>query len=421
MAPLRFCMLTTFYPPHNFGGDGIGIQRFARALVRRGHHVTVVQDVDAFSVLNHAGEQPKPEKASDGVEVIRLQSRFPLVSTLLTQQTGRPVVQRRRIKRILEEGAFDVINFHNVSLIGGPGILGAGAALKLYMAHEHWLVCPTHVLWRHNREACMNRECLRCVLSYRRPPQLWRYSGYLKRQIEHVDTFIAMSEFSRDKHRELGFSRHMEVVNYFLPDASDSGASSMPSPHDRPYFLFVGRLERIKGLDDVIPVFRKHKDADLLIAGDGDHAAVLKRLGEGMPNVKFLGRLATDDLDRYYRHALALIAPSVGFETFGIILIEALRQSTPVIARRIGPFPEIVKRSGGGELFNQPEELIRAMQRFQTEDGFRQRLARAGSAAFAKYWSESSVIPRYLDVVRKTALAKGRNEIAQKIEAGAVA
>ena len=169
-------MVTTFYPPYNFGGDGMGIQRFSQALVRQGHHVTVVQDVDAYNQLS-AGLEPAFQESSDGVEVIRLRSRFGALSVLLTQQAGRPILQGRRIRRILNNGQFDVINFHNISLVGGPGVLGAGSALKLYMAHEHWLVCPSHVLWRHNREACSGRECLRCVLTYRRPPQLWRYTG----------------------------------------------------------------------------------------------------------------------------------------------------------------------------------------------------------------------------------------------------
>ena len=121
----------------------------------------------------------------------------------------------------------------------------------------------------------------------------------------------------------------------------------------RPYFLFVGRLEKIKGLDDVIPLFRNYPDADLLIAGDGEYAPTLKVAAAGIDNVRFLGRVAPDELRRYYQHAIALIVPSVCFETFGIILIEAFKQSTPVIARRIGPFPEIVDRAEG-ESFSPP-------------------------------------------------------------------
>ncbi|HEY8723559.1 MAG TPA: hypothetical protein VIL92_06825, partial [Gaiellaceae bacterium] len=55
---LRFCLLTTFYPPYNFGGDGIFVQRLAGELVRRGHHVEVVHSVDAYRAL--ARSEPAP-------------------------------------------------------------------------------------------------------------------------------------------------------------------------------------------------------------------------------------------------------------------------------------------------------------------------------------------------------------------------
>jgi glycosyltransferase involved in cell wall biosynthesis len=417
MSGLRFCMLTTFYPPYSFGGDAIGIQRFSRGLVRQGHSVTVIVDVDAYRVLSH-GQEPELPTPTDGVEVIPLRSNLSKLSILLTQQLGRPVVQGKTIQRLLDDGDYDVIVYNNLSLVGGPGLLSYGKALKLYMAHEHWLVCPSHVLWRHGRELCTGRQCLRCVLSYRRPPQLWRYTGLLERQLKHVDTFIAMSEFSRAKHREFGFSRDMEVVNYFLPDTgSGHSTSDSAPPHDRPYFLFVGRLEKIKGLDDVIPVFRNYSGADLVIAGDGEYAVNLKRLAAGNPRIRFLGRVAPEQLDRYYQHAIALVVPSVCFETFGIILIESFRQSTPVLARRIGPFPEIIARSGGGLLFDGPDDLVDSMQRIQSEPALRDSMARQGRTAFLKYWSESAVIPRLLEVVRNAADRKQRTDIVKKLEA----
>jgi glycosyltransferase involved in cell wall biosynthesis len=404
-------MLTTFYPPYHFGGDAIGIQRLARGLVRHGHKVTVIHDVDAYNLL-HRGPEPSPEAEPHGLTVHRLRSRLGRLSCLLTQQTGRPVVNGRRIRRLIEEGEFDVINFHNISLIGGPGILAAGNGIKLYMAHEHWLVCPMHVLWRYNRELCTGRECLRCSLSFRRPPQYWRYTGYLERQLRHIDTFIAMSHFSRAKHQEFGFPRAMEVLPYFLPDPEprDATVDATP-PQERPYFLFVGRLERIKGLADVIPLFETYRDADLLIAGDGQEAENLKMLASRAPGVRFLGRLTPPQLRRYYRHALALIVPSVCFETFGIILIEAFSQSTPVIARRIGPFPEIVEQAQAGELFDGPEDLLAAMRRLQSDRDLRARFGRSGYEAYRRYWSESAVIPRYLDIVARAAKSRGLDKL----------
>ena len=415
MSRLRFCFLTTFYPPYNFGGDGIGIQRLARGLARLGHHVTVVHDVDAYQLL-HKGPEPSPVAEAPGIEVVSLRSGWGALSPLLTQQTGRPVANGRRIRKILAEGEYDVINFHNISLIGGPGILKYGKALKLYMAHEHWLVCPMHVLWRHGRELCTGRECFRCTLSYRRPPQYWRWTGLLERELRHVDSVIAMSEFSRQKHAEFGLRKPMEVLPYFLPDPEARGASvEGPSPHERPYFLFVGRLEKIKGLDDVIPLFRRYPDADLLIAGDGEYAATLKGLGQGIKNVRFLGRVTPDELRRYYQHAIALVVPSVCFETFGIILIEAFKQSTPVIARRIGPFPEIVEQAGGGELFSTEDELLQAMRRLQSDPAYRREKAASAYQAYVAHYCETAVVPQYLDIVRRAATHSGRDDLLKKL------
>ena len=414
---LRFCMLTTFYPPYSFGGDAIGIQRLSRALVRRGHHVSVVHDVDAYNAL-HEGPEPQPIPNDEGVEVVSLRSGVGILSPLLTQQTGRPVLNGRRIASLLREGNYDVVNYHNVSLIGGPGLFHlAGDAVTLYMAHEHWLVCPMHVLWRHGRERCEKPECFRCTLHYRRPPQLWRETGLLEREIAHVDAVIAMSEFSRDMHRRRGFTRDMEVLPYFLPDAEEAGMPEAvgPSPHERPYFFFAGRLERIKGLQDVIPVFSHYRGADLVIAGDGEFSADLKTQAAGMANVRFVGRISPDDLSRYYRHAVATVVPSVCYETFGIVLIEAFRQGTPVIARRLGPFPEIVECSGGGELFHTTEELVSAMQRLQEDPAHRARLARAAFRGYVERWSESAVIPQYLGIVRRAAARRNRRAILEAL------
>lgn len=399
---LRIAMLTTFYPPYNFGGDGIGIQRLSRALARRGHEVTVMHDVDAYNML-HEGAEPEPVEEVDGIEVVGIRSGVGSASSLLNQQFGRPVLTGSRIKRELAKGAFDVIHYNNVSLLGGPGLLWCGEALKVYEAHEHWLVCPSHVLWRHNREVCTGRECVRCVLSYRRPPQAWRYTGLLERGLDEIDVFIAKSEFSREKHKEFGFSRDMNVLPYFLPDIDDAESSETgaKSPHDRPYFLFVGRLERIKGLDDVIPVFEDYEGADLVIAGDGTYAEHLKKLAGGNPRVRFLGRVQMDELARYYASAIALITPSICFETFGIILIESFRQRTPVIARRLGPFPEIVEACDGGVLFESPQELVNAMERMRTDTDYRETCAANAERGFRELWSESAVVPRYVDLLNE--------------------
>jgi glycosyltransferase involved in cell wall biosynthesis len=111
----------------------------------------------------------------------------------------------------------------------------------------------------------------------------------------------------------------------------------------------------------------------------------------------------------------------VCYETFGIILIESFRQSTPVIARRLGPFPEIVEQSGGGELFSTPEELVTAMRRLQSQPSYRARLAAAGYRAYVDRWSESAVVPQYLDIVRRAAARRGHRRAADALSTLGVA
>jgi glycosyltransferase involved in cell wall biosynthesis len=416
MTGLRFCMATTFYPPDNFGGDGIAVQRLAEALVKRGHTVSVIHDSDAFALLGgrRAHEGPTPP---DGLTVHRLSSRLGAVSPFLTQQLGRPIANGGRIRRIMDDAAFDVIHYHNTSLVGGPGLLGLGSALKLYTAHEHWLVCPTHVLWRHQREPCDGRECFRCVLRHRRPPQLWRSTGYLRRQLRHVDTFLAMSEFSREKHSEFGFPHQMEVLPPFLPALLAPQPTRDAEAPARPYFLFVGRLERMKGLDDVIPLFTG-EGPDLLIAGSGDHEATLRALARGLPRVRFLGHVDPGALGGLYRHARGLIAPSVGFETFGMVLIEAFRHGTPVLARNIGPFPEIVRTARAGELFDDAEGLRVLLERWTVDDDHVSRLGERATVAFHARWTEEAVVPSYLDLVARAARRRGATRITEVLERG---
>jgi glycosyltransferase involved in cell wall biosynthesis len=351
---LRIASITTFYPPYNFGGDGIDVQATARTLARRGHHVTVIHDTDAYRAL--AGGDPPAIPRDPEVEVVALKSQAPRVSTLLTHQIGRPVLHARALAALDRDRRFDVVLLNNMSLVGGPGLFGFGReAVRLYVAHEHWLVCEAHVLWRHNRETCSGRQCLRCVAAYRRPPQLWRYTGQLARALGHVHAFVARSEFSRATHAAFGFPREMDVVpnGVPMPDAPFAG----PSPHPRPYFFFAGRLEPIKGVEDAIDAVAAPTGPDLVIAGDGTLGPALRLRAAGRPRVHFLGHVPADRLAPYYRHAIATIVPSKGYETFGRVAVEALAEGTPVVVRRIGPLPEIVETTGGGVTFAGVDEL----------------------------------------------------------------
>lgn len=416
MRSLRILMFTTFYPPYSFGGDAVGVQRMAQALAQRGHSVTVVHEEDAYLSL---GGKVSADRAADGVEVIGLRAKFGTLSLLLTQQTGRPTFHKAQIQEVLDSQPWDIIWHNNTSLVGGPGLLPMGRGLKIYEAHEHWLVCPTHVLWKNNEEVCEKKSCLSCqMLSYKRPPQLWRYTGALDRALSHMDLIVSKSVFSANKHKAYGLTQDMTPLPYFLPDL-DLADAPAPAQHPRPFFLFVGRLEKIKGLQDVFPVFDGPGSSDLIILGEGDYRADLERLAAGNPRIIFLGRKPLDELTAYYRAAQGLIVPSVCYETFGIILIESFRLGTPVIARSLGPFPEIVKAAEGGVLFETDDDLRAAIASFETDPEKRDRQGARARAAFEEFWREDKVLAAYGAELAKAAARKGDAELAKALNGGA--
>ena len=292
-SSLSFCMVTTFYPPHNFGGDGIYVHRLSNELARRGHRVTVVSAPDAHELLGGSASAAPAEHRNVTLEPI--ERRLGRVSPLVTYLSGRPGLRARQLGELFAREHFDVVHFHNVSLVGGPGVLAYGEGVKLYTTHEHWLVCPMHTLWRLDREPCRRPTCLRCTLAYRRPPQLWRYTGLLKREIAHVDMFLAPSQVALEAHRARGFRGPMACLAHFLPleEPLEASSDADVSPA-RPYFLVVGRLERLKGVQTLIEAFRHYDAADLVVVGEGTYGDELRRRAAGLTHVRFLGRLPSN-------------------------------------------------------------------------------------------------------------------------------
>jgi glycosyltransferase involved in cell wall biosynthesis len=396
--PLKFCMVSTFYPPYNFGGDGMHIYRLSNELARRGHSVDVFHCEDAFLLLNK--QKPTADFPNHpNVKVHGLKSNKGFLSPLLTQQTGVPFF-KSELKNALETNGYDVIHYHNMSLIGITA-LSYGNAVKLYTTHEHWLICPMHVLWKFNREVCVKKSCLSCQLAGKRPPQIWRQTGLLEKMLKHVDCFLSPSRFTLQKHLEDGLNIPIKHLPYFLPMPPETENTAAKETPERPYFLFVGRLEEIKGVQNIIPVFQNQEKYDLLIAGDGEYRETLEMQAANSPRIKFLGRLDQKTLQNLYKSALAVIVPSICYETFGIIIIEAFSRKTPVIVNNLGALPEVVEDSGGGFVYSNQAELIAAMHKLASDSALRNDLGEKGYAAYLKYWNEDAHLTQYLNLVTK--------------------
>jgi glycosyltransferase involved in cell wall biosynthesis len=395
-------MVTTFFPPYHFGGDGVFVERLSHALAEHGHQVEVVYNVDAFRTLS--SKRPSEVREHPLVRRHALASRMGAVELLGMQQTGRPMLHGRRLRELLQDGSFDVIHYHNTSLIGGPEVLRYGRSVKLYTLHEYWLVCPMHILWRYGREPCQKRTCVRCQIVGRRPPQLWRYTKRLDRAIREVDAFIAPSQFSLDLHKELGFEAPLRKIPHFVPEPEDPGSGDWGAGDAAPardYFLFAGRLERIKGVETLLRVFAQYRKADLVVLGDGTERRRLEAAAAHLPHVRFVGQVSPTELSRYYRSAIACLAPSLCYETFGLSAVESFSCGTAAIVRDRGALAELIEMSGAGFRFGSERELQDRLECLRSDAGLRAELGRRGRNAYLKHWSLESHLRRYQALIEE--------------------
>jgi glycosyltransferase involved in cell wall biosynthesis len=165
-------------------------------------------------------------------------------------------------------------------------------------------------------------------------------------------------------------------------------------------------LEKIKGLETLFPIFRNYAHADLLVAGTGTYEAELRRQAAGMSNVVFLGALQQAQLKALYRHAIAVLVPSICYEVFGIIVIEAYMQRTPVIVRALGGLEEVVEESKGGFAYCEADDLLAAMERLRNDPALCREIGERGYRKYIERWSEDAHLAMYFRVLESTARRK---------------
>jgi glycosyltransferase involved in cell wall biosynthesis len=400
---MRFCMVTTYYPPYHFGGCATYVRALSRELVSQGHEVEVMHCIDAYNLKYSVGKlDGSPD---DGIVVHRLKSSFGFLSPLVTQQTGHPGLKSQAIREIFRR-PFDVVNFHNISLIGGPAIIPwSRAPVTLYTLHEHWLLCPTHIFWKNKSHACERPTCFTCSLVSGIPPQLWRYTGLIERSVAHADLLLAPSEYTARRHREAGLAPRIEVLPLF--SAIEPQSIDSPPKHVRPRFLFVGRLFAPKGIASLLEEFAALPAYDLDVIGDGEMSGELKIRFAAYPNIRFLGRIPQAELIPAYKDATALVFPSLTPETFGLTIVEAFACGTPAIVRDAGGCRESIDSTGGGLIYCTREELRAALSRLANEPGLRESLGQRARQGFLRLYTARGHVENYLACVAAVRASKG--------------
>jgi len=238
----------------------------------------------------------------------------------------------------------------------------------------------------------------------------------LEAAVRDIDAFIAPSRFCRDIHFERGMNIPIMHLPSFVPSGDDPPAigEAHPETLKGPYFLFVGRLEKLKGLQTLIPLFRDgYRKARLLVAGDGTYERRLRELAQGSRNIHFLGYLEHEKLWSLYKKAIAVIVPSLCYDILPLVVIEAFTQGTPAIVRDLGGTPELIEDSGGGCVYRTDAEILSAMDRLAQDASYRNVLGERGFQAYREKWSEEVHVRRYLELIDRVTSEKRREDSAE--------
>lgn len=198
-----------------------------------------------------------------------------------------------------------------------------------------------------------------------------------------------------------------EFLTLFNGIEGERFRAAEPWPTERPAVLFLGRHEPRKGLEVLLrAVPELPAEVAVWVAGDGPQTDELRSRHDD-PRIEWLGRIDDDERDRRLRGASVFCAPSLGGESFGIILLEAMAADTPVVASSIPGYAKVAGDEAA--LLVEPEDagaLARAIRRVLEDADEADRLRTAGRDRAARFDLEV-LCDRYLELYRAVGAPGG--------------
>jgi glycosyltransferase involved in cell wall biosynthesis len=278
----------------------------------------------------------------------------------------RTVWSRESYKRIdekLKAGNFEIMHVQNFFPLWSPSVYYAASRNRvpvIQTLHNYRLICVNSLLYRdrHVCDECVGRTvpwhgvvhaCYRqsraasavvaAMIGAHKAVGTWR---------KRVNTYIAVSEFARQKYIAAGFPAEQITVkpNFIHPNPA-------PGEGGGEYALYVGRLSPEKGITTMIEAWKAAQSPiPLKIVGQGPLAGFVQTAVSECPSIEYLGGKSFIEVLDLMRKAEFLIFPSEVYETMGRTIMEAFAVGTPVLASNLGPMATMVVPGKSGFHFS---------------------------------------------------------------------
>ncbi|HEX4373432.1 MAG TPA: glycosyltransferase family 4 protein, partial [Puia sp.] len=257
----------------------------------------------------------------------------------------------------------DVVHIHNWFFGASPSIFLAVRLKKIplvHTIHNFRIICPSAVLFNEQKiytDSITKFFPLRAIKK-----KVYRDSGfftfwlltctrvnYIAGTWRSVDRFICLTRSSKEIIAKSILKINSDKISV-KPNFVQSTAFVNECDRDD-HFLFVGRLSEEKGVHSLLAAFA-NKKYRLTIIGDGPLKQTVEQFAKENRNITYLGFQTKENILQYMRDCSALIVPSICYEQFGLVIIEALSCGTPVLASDIGAPADIICEGYNGLHFN---------------------------------------------------------------------
>jgi len=275
------------------------------------------------------------------------------------------------IAHLIQQHQIDIVHVHNFFPLLTPSVFRSAklaGAIVVHTLHNFRWWCLSGIFYRDNHacEDCVHKKfainaivhrCYRNSLLQSTAGALAFYWYHLKEYEKNIDAYFVLSHFQREK-----LSPLIAANKLWLKPNPIAAPEAVISWEKKKNYVYVGRLESAKGIEVLLATWAQLPETMVLdVIGVSDKISVLKEKYE-KNNIRFLGNIAHSDVIKRLAQYRYLVHPSLSYETFGLTLIEALAQGTPVIGFELGTRLEFIQ-SGKNGFLCQPEKLQETLMR----------------------------------------------------------
>jgi hypothetical protein len=400
---VKILILSDDFPPQSFGGAGLVAFNLAKGLKNAGH--------EAFVVTTVREKSEEGEMDYEGLNVFKIYAnyheRWRAYLSLYNPQT------LKRVKKIIKKINPEIVHAHNVHYYLSYHCLklakAAGAEIFL-TAHDAMLYSYGKVA--DEFKISWAQELKKYRLRYNPIRNL-----VIRRYLKYVDGIIAVSDILRRALVNNGIKNVVTIHNGIDLNSwttSDKSVVDFKRKHDledKKIVLFGGRLSGAKGGESIVKtmavVARRCPKAVHLIAGrENGYASVIKDIAKKeniLNRLVFTGWLDHKEMVVAYRSSNVVVFPSVYFDPFGLVVIEAMAAQKPVVATCYGGAHEIVVDGETGYIVN-PNNIDSFAEKILgllKDEARAQMMGQKGRERVAKNFTLKQQIEKYLNLYKK--------------------